>query len=115
MIKTINRLKLLFLGLFAIGVVAIWAYQIFWVWPAKTCERQQRWWDPATRVCAIPIFIPDITGRPPGMSRKAWSEKQAARKVMEERYGQGVQLPAADTPAPKVVGPTKPAPATAAD
>ncbi len=107
MIKTINRLKFLFLGLFAIGVVAVWTYQIFWVWPAKTCERQQRWWDADTRTCAIPIYIPDITGRPPGMSRQEWSEKQAARKIMEERYGAGVKLPAEAAPAPKAAEPAK--------
>ncbi|NBU28814.1 MAG: hypothetical protein EBS42_11565 [Caulobacteraceae bacterium] len=115
MIKTINRLKFLFLGLFAIGVVAVWTYQIFWVWPAKTCERQQRWWDPATRACAIPIYIPDITGRPPGMSRQEWSEKQAARKIMEERYGAGVPLPAEAAPAAKAAAPAKAAAAPATD
>jgi len=85
--RTIDRLKLVFLGLFALGAVGVWAYQLMWVRPAKQCEAQQSWWDASTRTCATPIYIPDITGRPEGMSRREWSELQAARKVEAERLG----------------------------
>lgn len=97
--RTIDRLKLVFLGIFAVGCAGIWAYQIFFVLPAKRCEAQGQWWDNATRVCARPIYIPDITGRPEGMSRKEWSEKKAAEKVQQEQEGFAAQrapAPAAD-------------------
>ena len=78
---TIDKLKLLFLGVFFLGAVASWGYQVFWVWPKRNCEAEGAWWDPDTRTCAHPIYIPDITGRPKGMSRKEWSEKKAAEVV----------------------------------
>ncbi|MDO9224302.1 MAG: hypothetical protein Q7U20_11405 [Caulobacter sp.] len=103
---TINRLKILFLILFAIGAVAIWGYQIFYVMPAQKCDDRQGWWDRKGRICAAPIFIPSITGRPAGMSRKAWSEKQAARQAQRDREG----YPTPDGSAPAVAAPV-PAPA----
>lgn len=107
---TINRLKILFLILFAVGAVAICGYQIFYVWPAQKCDDRKGWWDSKSRVCAAPIYIPSITGRPAGMSRKAWSELQAAREVRREREGYPTQDDSAPTaPAP---GPA-PAPASA--
>jgi hypothetical protein len=109
---TINRLKVFFLVVFAVAVVAIWAYQILWVWPAKACDKKGAWWDPQTRVCAAPIFIPDITGRPKGMSRGEWSERQAARKVEEEHMGVNAGIsPAAPPAAPAVTAKPAPAPA----
>jgi len=75
---TIDRLKLIFLGVFLLAAAASWGYQIFWAWPQRDCERRGAWWDSSTRTCANPIYIPAITGRPEGMSRKEWSEKQAA-------------------------------------
>lgn len=104
---TINRLKLLFLVLFAIGAVGIWAYQIFYVWPAHRCDEQGRWWDRKGRVCATPIYIPSITGRPKGMSRKAWSERQAAREIQREQEGYPTAeaaAPAPKAPAAKAAG-----------
>lgn len=64
--STIPRLKLFFLGLFFLGCIAVWAYQIFYIWPRDRCEAKQAWWDPQTRVCAAPIFLPKLTGRPIG-------------------------------------------------
>ncbi|HEX6866214.1 MAG TPA: hypothetical protein VF122_05675 [Caulobacteraceae bacterium] len=80
---TINRLKLIFLAVFFIGAVAAWVYQVWWAIPQKQCEADGKWWDAGTRICAQPIYIPDITGRPEGMSRKEWSEQKAA-EVMEK-------------------------------
>ncbi|MDO9222756.1 MAG: hypothetical protein Q7U20_03490 [Caulobacter sp.] len=102
---TINRLKIVFLILFAIGTVGIWSYQIFYVWPAHRCDERGGWWDRKARVCAAPIYIPDITGRPKGMSRKEWSEKQAARQIQRDQEGYPTASatpapPAARTPAP---------------
>lgn len=78
---TIDKLKLFFLGLFVIGAAASWGYQVLWVWPEKNCEAEGSWWDSATRTCAHPIYIPDITGRPEGVTRKEWSERKAAEAV----------------------------------
>ena len=116
---TINRLKIAFLILFAIGTVGIWSYQIFFVWPAQKCDERAGWWDRKARICAAPIYIPDITGRPKGMSRKEWSEKQAARQIQrdQEGYPTGSATPATTAqpaPAPKAPAPapvTAPAPA----
>lgn len=80
---TIDKLKLFFLAIFVLGAAASWGYQVLWVWPSKKCEEKGSWWDPSTRTCASPIYIPDITGRPEGMSRKAWSEKKAAEAVQK--------------------------------
>ena len=60
---TINRLKYIFLGLFAIACAGIWAHQVFWVWPEERCVERGGWWDNSERVCAQPIYIPNITGR----------------------------------------------------
>lgn len=87
MTNTITRLKWIFLGIFAFGVVAIWGYQIFYVWPAKRCEQQHRWWDGATRTCATPLYIPALTGRPAGVSREEWSKRQAAAQQQRDRLG----------------------------
>jgi hypothetical protein len=80
---TIDKLKLLFLALFVVGAAASWGYQVLWVWPSKNCEARGAWWDPGTRTCAAPIYIPDITGRPEGVTRKEWSEKKAAEAVQK--------------------------------
>jgi hypothetical protein len=96
--RTINRLKIIFVVVFAVACVGVWAYQLLWVLPAKSCDKKGAWWDAQTRVCAAPIYIPSLTGRPEGMSRKEWSEKQAAKKVTEEQYGQNANIAA---PAPK--------------
>jgi len=79
--NTIDRLKLIFLGIFALGAAASWGYQVFYAWPQRNCEQRGSWWDASTRTCANPIYIPAITGRPEGMSRKEWSEKQAVAAV----------------------------------
>lgn len=61
--RTINRLKLIFLGIFAVAAVAIMVWQVGWVWPEKACLEQRKWWDGSQRVCAQPILTSDITGR----------------------------------------------------
>jgi hypothetical protein len=60
----IDRMKLFFLGVFAIACIAVWAYQLLWAGPAKRCESQGNWWDGQSRVCATPIYLPNLTGRP---------------------------------------------------
>jgi hypothetical protein len=64
--RTIGRVQLIFLALFAVSVFAIWAYQDFYVGPAKACESSGNWWDPASRTCGHVIYLPDVTHRAPG-------------------------------------------------
>jgi hypothetical protein len=59
----IERLKLIFLGVFALLVVGVVIWQVWWVAPQKRCEAQHKWWDHGQRVCATPVLISDITGR----------------------------------------------------
>jgi hypothetical protein len=100
--STIDRLKLIFLGIFAISGVALWAFQILYVMPAKKCEAGGQWWDSGRRVCAQPIYIPDMTGRPEGVSRREWSEKKAAEEMLRDRlaYPEAAAAAPATPPAP---------------
>lgn len=61
--RTIERLKYIFAGVFALSLVGIFVYHAHVVWPAERCEAQGDWWDPDGRVCARPVLISDITGR----------------------------------------------------
>lgn len=72
---TFRRLTTAFLILFAVLVVGIVVLQQFWVDPGRRCEASGRWYDISTRVCAQPIYIPDITGRAPGESRAEASNR----------------------------------------
>jgi len=58
-----ERLLLLFLGLFAVGIIGVAVWQFGWAIPAGKCKAQHKWWDYAERVCATPILTSDITGR----------------------------------------------------
>ena len=60
---TIDRLKLIFLVIFAICCVGIWTYQALYVWPRNKCEAMGDWWDWRDRVCAVPMPIWRFTGR----------------------------------------------------
>ena len=60
---TIERLKRIFLVLFAVACVGVMAWQIGWVQPRQACEAGGKWWDGYGRVCAQPVLISDITGR----------------------------------------------------
>jgi hypothetical protein len=59
----IERLKLIFIAVFAVAVIGVVVWQVGWAIPAKKCGEAKKWWDPAERVCATPILISDITGR----------------------------------------------------
>jgi hypothetical protein len=61
--RTITRLKLIFLSVFAILSVGTFVYHIFWAWPGQKCEAAGDWWDWRSRTCARPLLISDITGR----------------------------------------------------
>lgn len=88
MTNTITRLKWIFLGVFAVGVIAVWTYHLVWAWPQKRCESEGRWWSGETLTCATPLYLPSITGRPAGVSREEWSKRQAAAQQQRERLGE---------------------------
>ena len=60
---TLERLKLIFLAVFAVLTVAMMIWQIGWIWPRQNCEKGHKWWDDSQRACAQPVLISDITGR----------------------------------------------------
>jgi hypothetical protein len=59
----IERLKLVFIALFAVIVAGVLVWQVGWIIPQKKCEAARKWWDAEQRVCAQPVLISDITGR----------------------------------------------------
>jgi hypothetical protein len=61
--RSIDRLKLIFLGAFALITTTVLVGHFVWVWPGKECEAARKWWDWRTRTCAQPQLISDITGR----------------------------------------------------
>ena len=79
--SSIDQIKLIFLGVFAISCAAIWGYHAFYVWPREACEAHGDWWDWRDRVCAVPMPIWTITGRRVGPEHvmPAAKAKQAAR------------------------------------
>lgn len=60
---TIERLKLIFLGIFAVANVGILVWTVGWAMPEQKCTEAHKWWDGYQRVCATPILTSDITGR----------------------------------------------------
>ncbi len=61
--SNLNRLMLIFLGVFTLLVVGALVWQVGWIIPMKKCESAHKWWDYSSRVCAQPVLISDITGR----------------------------------------------------
>jgi hypothetical protein len=59
----IDRLKLIFVGIFLVANAAMLIWQVGWVMPRESCEKAHKWWDNSQRVCAQPILVSDITGR----------------------------------------------------
>lgn len=60
---TIERLKLIFLGIFAVANLGILVWTLGWAMPEQKCAEAHKWWDGYSRVCATPILTSDITGR----------------------------------------------------
>lgn len=79
---TMKRLSALFLGLFGVLVAGAFAYQALWAAPGERCEARGNWWADEGRICAQPISIAEITGRPnPGERAAASAEKN--RELVE--------------------------------
>lgn len=77
--RIIRPTMLGFLGLFVVGVAVVGIHQVYSVIPAKRCEAGGGWWEPKSRVCATPLYLPNITGRAPGVTAA-----QAAADAMPE-------------------------------
>jgi hypothetical protein len=60
----IERLKLIFIAVFAVAIVGVAVWQVGWILPQKKCEGLHRWWDASQRVCAMPVMVTDFTRRP---------------------------------------------------
>ncbi|HEY3949148.1 hypothetical protein [Phenylobacterium sp.] len=88
--KTIERTKLIFIGIFAVANVAILVWTLGWARPQERCEEAHKWWDGSSRVCAQPILTSDVTGR---MITDAKARAEALKEL-----GRPVLAPA---PAPK--------------
>lgn len=83
---TMKRLSVMFLASFAVAVGATFAWQALVAAPGERCEAGGRWWDPETRICAQPISIAEITGRPIGVSRAEASDAKNRELIaIEER------------------------------
>ncbi len=83
---TMRRLSILFFGLFAVLAGGAFAFQNFYVAPADKCEQSGRWWYAEGRECVQPIYLPDITGRPAGVTRaEASNEQNRELIVIEDR------------------------------
>ena len=75
-----SRLMLGFFALFVIGVVTAFGYQFMYVIPAQKCEEAGSWWESSARICATPVYLPRITGRPIDADARA---KAAAASLPE--------------------------------
>lgn len=83
---TMRRMSILFFGIFAVLAAGAFAYDRFYVAPSEACEKTGRWWYEEGRECVQPIYLPDITGRPEGVTRAEASDQQNRELlVIEER------------------------------
>jgi hypothetical protein len=82
---SMRRLSILFLGIFAVLVAGALAFQRFYVAPAEACANSGRWWYEEGRECVQPIYLPDITGRPAGVTRAQASDEQNRELLVIEK------------------------------
>jgi hypothetical protein len=100
----IERMKLIFigfLGVFALGIVAVIVVTVVWIVPQKKCTAAHKWWDYGERVCAQPVLISDITGRVI-TDEKALAE---AKKAIGRPVAPAAKAPAAPSAAPPAAKP----------
>jgi hypothetical protein len=82
--RAIERIFLLFVGAFAVSMVAVAVYQVVWVLPQKHCEQRGWWWDPGSRQCGMPVSVTTFTHRAIGSPKVTPAKPQAK--------GQGASL-----------------------
>lgn len=93
--RTIDRLKLIFLGVFAVCCVGVAVYQFGWEIPRKQCEARRDWWDWRTRVCAHPVLLSDITGRTTEEVLADKAKREAAAKAASAAAAKPAPAPVA--------------------
>ncbi len=100
----IDKLKLVFLGVFFFACCAVWAYELLVIAPAKKCEAHGNWWDPQGRVCATPIYLPNLTGRPVGALSPAQLKARAEAVKTDQAKLLGLAPASAQTSSAKPAG-----------
>lgn len=83
---TTKRLSLLFVALFGVSLAGVFTFQHFWVDPEKKCVADGRWWYEEGGECVTPLYLPELTGRPEGVSRAEWSRRQS-RELVDIEHG----------------------------
>jgi len=93
-----KRLTILFFSVFAVLITGTVVFQSYWLDPGERCEKDGKWYDVVSRTCAVPIYIPDITGRPAGVTRAEASNAKnrellgLEREVANERRAVNAQI-----------------------
>ncbi len=83
---TIRRLSVLFFGIFSLMIAGVFVFQRYWMEPGERCEAEGKWYDIESRICAQPISIAEITGRPIGVTRaEASAEKNKELVAIEDQ------------------------------
>jgi hypothetical protein len=83
---TIRRLSVLFFGIFGLMLIGVFVFQRYWMEPGERCEAEGKWYDIESRICAQPISIAEITGRPIGVTRaEASAEKNKELVGIEDQ------------------------------
>ncbi|WP_425996745.1 hypothetical protein [Caulobacter sp. DWR1-3-2b1] len=62
--RTINRLKIIFVGLFLVSTLAVLGYHYLWVWPKERCEARGGAWAGRWLKCGTIYSIETLTRRP---------------------------------------------------
>ena len=81
---TSRRIAILFFSLFAFLVTGAIVVQRVYIDPEDKCIESGRWWYEEGRECVQPIYLPDITNRPAGVSRAEASAQQNRELVAIE-------------------------------
>ena len=81
-----RRLGVIYLALFAVATVGVLGFQRYWMGPEERCTAEGKWFDRKSRICAQPISIAEITGRPIGTSREEASRAKNRELVEIEHY-----------------------------
>ena len=62
--RTFNRLKIIFVGLFLVSCVGVFAYHYMWVWPKERCDARGGAWAAKWMKCGTIYPIETLTRRP---------------------------------------------------
>ncbi len=81
---TMKRLSVLFLATFAVLMGGVFAWRALVIAPEDRCEADGGWWDREPGICARPISIAEITGRPIGQTRAEASDAKNRELVAIE-------------------------------